>query len=165
MTRPWAFFIPGCEKRDPGFFSSPGCAKRDPGLRYATPSESLDGHRGRFIFPVVFPYSEGVKQRSPGSHYAHPGLFTRHPNPIHQTLDVVVQGKLMGMRSHADRVGLVFAFVADPGLNHVRRKHFTLQQELMVLFQAGEGLVQRGRGSTTTKLRRCHVACRFQDRR
>lgn len=49
-----------------------------------------------------------------------------------ERLDVEIEGELPRMGTEVDGLDLVLHLVGDPGLDHVRREHVSLQEVLMV---------------------------------
>src|SRR5271156_5522569 len=60
-------------------------------------------------------------------------------------LSVVVQRELHRMRPQANRVDLVLALPADPGLDQVLAEHAALQEELVIGFERVDRLRERAR--------------------
>src|SRR3954463_10287800 len=58
---------------------------------------------------------------------------------------VVVQRELVRVRAQPQRVDLVLTLERDPGLDHVRREHAALEQEVVVALQVVQDLAQRAR--------------------
>src|SRR4029453_10268875 len=57
-------------------------------------------------------------------------------------LDVVVQVELPRVGAEAAGVSLVLALVGEPGVDHVLGEHAALEQELVVGFERGQGVVE-----------------------
>lgn len=55
------------------------------------------------------------------------------PSPARTHLDVVIEEKLVRMRTQTHRIDLLASLVADPGLDQILGKHLSLEQELVVL--------------------------------
>jgi hypothetical protein len=60
---------------------------------------------------------------------------SRQSGVIGPSLDVVVHRELERVRPQAQRLNFALALITDPPFNHSRRKHVTLQQKLVVVFQ------------------------------
>jgi hypothetical protein len=58
-------------------------------------------------------------------------------------LNVVVQRKLVWMRTQPYRFGFRFPLVFDECLEKLFGEHIALEQKLMVLFKAGKGFLER----------------------
>src|SRR5262249_14271438 len=71
-----------------------------------------------------------------------PSTISHQPS-AHTLSNVEVQVELVRVWPQADGVHLFLALVPDPGADHVRREHFTLQHELVVLLQEVQRLLQR----------------------
>ncbi len=96
------------------------------------PSEN-DGHLGLLSIsrtstkPLASSRSYGAAGSQPSRH-RQPVLLTAH-----ESLYVVIQENLIGMRPKAHRVDFLGPLVADPGFDQILRKHLTLEEKLLVL--------------------------------
>src|SRR6516225_10133344 len=60
----------------------------------------------------------------------------------HMRSNVVVQSKLVRVRSLADSLDFILHLVVDPGFQQFLAEYVPFEQEIMVLFQRAEGLFQ-----------------------
>src|SRR5436190_23124944 len=74
----------------------------------------------------------------------------RRPVPITASshawlLNVVIQLEFVRMRPQTNRVGLRLALVGDKGLDQLLREYIALEQEPVIVLQAGERFFERRR--------------------
>ena len=68
----------------------------------------------------------------------HPQIYLRGDG-----LNVVIEVKLVRMRTQADRINLSFPFVSEPSFDHILRENVTAKEKSLIVLKRIKGLVQR----------------------
>src|SRR5271165_6919417 len=80
-------------------------------------------------------------------------------------LNVVIEVKLVRMRTQADRINLSFPFVSEPSFDHILRENVTAKEKSLIVLKRIKGLIQRaGRRFHALRFRGWQIIKVFVDR-